>query len=61
MLTPLAHTHQNKTKVRHPNVLAFKDSAEAQEKGQAVVYLVTEAVKPLSDVLRELDLSGAHR
>jgi len=32
-----------------------------QEKGQHVVYLVTEAVRPLSTVLRELNLSGKHR
>jgi SCY1-like protein 1 len=47
--------------LRHPNVLAFKDSLEVQEKGQTVLYLVTEAVRPLAMVLQELDLSGHHR
>lgn len=47
--------------LRHPNILAFKDSLEVQEKGQQVVYLVTEAVSPLSTLLKELDLSGKHR
>jgi hypothetical protein len=47
--------------LRHPNILAFKDSIEVQEKGQQVVYLVTEAVRPLITVLKELNLSGKHR
>lgn len=47
--------------LRHPNILAFKDSIEVQEKGQHVVYLVTEAVRPLITVLKELNLSGKHR
>jgi hypothetical protein len=47
--------------LRHPNVLAFKDSLELQEKGQTVLYLVTEAVRPLAMVLKELDISGQHR
>jgi hypothetical protein len=32
-----------------------------QEKGQHVIYLVTEAVRPLITVLKELNLSGKHR
>ncbi len=47
--------------LKHPNVLAFRDSAEVQEKGQTVIYLVTQAVKPLKVVLEELNLSGQHR
>jgi hypothetical protein len=47
--------------LRHPNILAFKDSIEVQEKGQQVLYLVTEAVRPLIAVLKELDLAGKHR
>lgn len=47
--------------LRHPNILAFKDSIEVQEKGQHVVYLVTEAVRPLITVLKELNLAGQHR
>lgn len=47
--------------LRHPNILAFKDSIEVQEKGQQVVYLVTEAVRPLITVLKDLNLAGKHR
>ncbi len=47
--------------LRHPNLLAFKDSYEATEKGQAVLYLVTVPVRPLKEVLAELDLQGQHR
>ncbi len=47
--------------LRHPNVLAFKDTAEVEEKGETVLYLVTEPVKPLADVLEELDMEGSAR
>ncbi|GLC35616.1 hypothetical protein PLESTM_000343500 [Pleodorina starrii] len=47
--------------LRHPNILAFKDSTETTEKGATVILLVTEPVKPLKDVLKELDLEGQHR
>ncbi len=47
--------------LRHPNILAFKDSAETTEKGATVITLVTEPVKPLKDVLKELGLEGQHR
>lgn len=47
--------------LRHPNLLAFKDAAEVEEKGAIVVYLVTEPVKPLKNVLDDLSLSGEHR
>mmetsp|Transcript_8758 Transcript_8758/g.18684 ORF Transcript_8758/g.18684 Transcript_8758/m.18684 type:complete len:802 (-) Transcript_8758:459-2864(-) len=47
--------------LRHPNILAFKDSHETTEKGATVIYLVTQAVKPLKLVLEELDLKGQHR
>lgn len=47
--------------LRHPNVLAFKDSIETQERGMHVVYLVTEAVKPLATVLKDINLAGHHR
>lgn len=43
--------------LRHPNVLAFKDSAETTEKGNTVLYLVTEPVTPLKVLLSDLDLS----
>lgn len=47
--------------LRHPNILALKDSAEAQEKGATVIYLVTQPVRSLKTVLEELDLHGQHR
>lgn len=47
--------------LRHPNLLAFKESSETTEKGTTVIYLVTEPVKPLKDVLNELDIEGQHR
>jgi hypothetical protein len=50
-----------RSQLRHPNVLAFKDSIEIQEKGATVVYLITEPVKPLTMVLGELNLTGQHK
>lgn len=47
--------------LRHPNILAFKESVETQEKGSTVIYLVTQPVRPLKTVLEELDLQGQHR
>ncbi|CAD7699921.1 unnamed protein product [Ostreobium quekettii] len=47
--------------LRHPNVLAFKDTVEVEEKGTVTLYLITEAVKPLELVLNELNLSGEQR
>ncbi|KAG1656529.1 hypothetical protein FOA52_005555 [Chlamydomonas sp. UWO 241] len=49
------------TRLRHPNLLAFKSSYETTEKGQAVLYIVTQAVQPLVVVLQELDLQGEHK
>jgi len=51
-------------KLRHPNVLQFKDSVEveATDKGGPVtLFLVTEAVQPLSTLLTELQLGGSQR
>ena len=42
--------------LRHPNVLQFKDTAEVEERGETVIYLVTEAVAPLVDHLQRLDI-----
>lgn len=42
--------------LRHPNVLQFKDTAEVEERGETVIYLVTEAVAPLADHLQRLDI-----
>jgi SCY1-like protein 1 len=47
--------------LRHPNVLAFKDAVETEERGEYVVYLVTEAASPLVPTLRSLGLSGPQR
>jgi SCY1-like protein 1 len=51
--------------VRHPNVLAFLHSTEAEVMDGGVVkptmYLVTEPVMPLSEKIRELDLQGTQR
>jgi len=47
--------------MRHPNILAFKDTVEVEERGEVVVYLVTEPVKPLLHVIEELNLEGTQR
>lgn len=47
--------------LRHPNILAFKSTVEIEEKGDTVVYLVTESVKPLTTVLDSLDMSDEAR
>jgi SCY1-like protein 1 len=44
--------------LRHPNILAYKDSCETTERGATVIYLVTQAVRPLKLVLDQLDLEG---
>ncbi|KAK3284628.1 hypothetical protein CYMTET_7730 [Cymbomonas tetramitiformis] len=49
--------------IKHPNVLEFKDSLELEQGeksgGEPVIYLVTEPVKPLKQVLRELNLDSS--
>ena len=47
--------------VRHPNILSFKDSHEITERGQTIIYLITQPVQPLKMVLEELSLEGQHR
>jgi hypothetical protein len=51
--------------VRHPNVLVFLHSTEAEMVEGSVVkptiYLVTEPVMPLADKIKELDLQGTQR
>ena len=47
--------------VRHPNILAFKDTAELDERGETVIYLVTEPVTPLATILSQLDIEGSAR
>lgn len=47
--------------LRHPNILQFKETAEVEERGETVIYLVTEACMPLADHLQRLDIQvGAH-
>lgn len=47
--------------LRHPNVLAFKFTVELEEKGDTLIYLVTECVKPLTTVLGSLDITEEAR
>ncbi|GAB4824254.1 hypothetical protein N2152v2_011300 [Parachlorella kessleri] len=47
--------------LRHPNILAFKETVEIEERGETVVYIMTEAVTALSTVLRDNDLKGLER
>jgi hypothetical protein len=47
--------------VRHPNVLALRDTIEVEEKGLTSIYIITEPVTPLIDVLEELDVAGPAR
>lgn len=47
--------------MKHPNILTFKDSQEVEEKGETVIYLVTEAVTPLIDVLQSLNFTPEAR
>jgi SCY1-like protein 1 len=49
------------SQVRHPNVLAFKETLEVEEKGATVLYVITEAVAPLTEVLQQLDIEGHAR
>ncbi|XP_042440970.1 probable inactive serine/threonine-protein kinase scy1 [Zingiber officinale] len=51
--------------VRHPNILSFLHSTEAEvSDGSAMkctIYIVTEPVMPLSEKIKELNLSGTQR
>lgn len=51
--------------VRHPNILSFLHSTEAEvADGPAMkhtIYIVTEPVMPLSEKLKELNLGGTQR
>ena len=42
-------------------MLAFKETVEVEEKGATVLYVITEAVAPLTDVLQQLDIEGHAR
>jgi hypothetical protein len=56
----LAHPHLP-LQLRHPNILCFKDTAEMEDKGEAALYLVTEPVTPLLDVLDTINVRGPER
>lgn len=47
--------------LRHPNILSFKDTAEIEERGETVIYIVTEEVSPLTLTLNTLSLEDKHR
>ena len=47
--------------LRHPNILQFRDTAEVDERGETVIYVVTEPVTPLAVHLTSLDLQGPQR
>jgi hypothetical protein len=51
--------------VRHPNILSFLHSTEAEVPDgpsmKHTIYIVTEPVMPLSEKLKELNLGGTQR
>lgn len=51
--------------VRHPNILSFLHSTEAETVDGAstkvTIYIVTEPVMPLSEKIKELGLEGSQR
>lgn len=51
--------------VRHPNILSFPHSTEAEvfdgSTAKHTIYIVTEPVMPLSEKLKELKLEGTQR
>lgn len=51
--------------VRHPNILSFLHSTEIEgfdgPSQKHTIYIVTEPVMPLSEKLKELNLSGTQR
>ncbi|GMP69697.1 hypothetical protein CsSME_00028863 [Camellia sinensis var. sinensis] len=51
--------------VRHPNILSFLHSMEAEtfvgSTAKVTIYIVTEPVMPLSEKIRELGLEGTQR
>ena len=47
--------------MRHPNVLAFKDTLEVEEKSATALYVITEPVAPLTEVLQQLAVEGPAR
>lgn len=51
--------------VRHPNILSFLHSTEAEtfdgSTAKVTIYIVTEPVMPLSEKIKELGLEGTQR
>jgi hypothetical protein len=51
--------------VRHPNILSFLHSTEAEtfdgSTTKITIYIVTEPVMPLSEKIKELGLEGTQR
>ncbi|KAL6509388.1 hypothetical protein OROGR_022698 [Orobanche gracilis] len=51
--------------VRHPNILSFLHSTEAEtlegSNAKVTIYIVTEPVMPLSEKIKELELKGSQR
>jgi SCY1-like protein 1 len=47
--------------VRHPNILALKDTLEVEDKGMTTLYIITEPVTPLAYILREVSIEGPAR
>ena len=47
--------------VRHPNILALKNALELEDKGVTTLYIITEPVTPLGEILREVSMEGPAR
>ena len=47
--------------LRHPSILQYRDSHELVEKGNTVIYLITQPVTPLKQIIEELKLEGKAR
>ena len=50
-----------RVQVRHPNILALKDTMEVEDKGLTTLYIITEPVTPLAEILKEREIEGAAR
>lgn len=47
--------------LRHPNILRYVDTVEVEERGDHVVYLVTEDVKSLKETMQQLHLEDGDK
>lgn len=47
--------------LRHPSVLTFKDTVEVEERGETVIYLMTESVTPAAEVIKTVNVKGPER